>query len=84
MNISAELSFYPFTDDFKPPVRDVIKHLEQQPGVDVRPNRMSTQVFGSFEDVTAAINATMRWSFERYDSCVFVTKIMNSDRSPKD
>ncbi len=83
MLISAEISFYPLTDDFKQNVLDVIQQLQSYPDISVQPNRMSTQVFGEFEAVTQALNGTMQWSFERYGHAVFVSKIMRGDRSPK-
>ncbi len=82
MLISVELSFYPFADDFKAPVREVIAKLSTYPGLDVQANRMSTQIFGEFEDVTRALNDTMVWSFEEFGHCVFVAKYMQGDRRP--
>jgi uncharacterized protein YqgV (UPF0045/DUF77 family) len=83
MYISVEISFYPLTDDFKPPVTEVIEKLRSFPQVALISNRMSTQLFGEFSEVMAAINETMEWTFERYGHAVFVTKTMNADRRPK-
>lgn len=59
MYLSVQLSFYPLTDDFKPPVREVVKRL-QATGLEVYPNRMSTQVFGEFDAVMAALSDVMK------------------------
>ena len=49
MYLSVQLSYYPLADDFKPVVKEVVKRLEAT-GLEVHPNRMSTQVFGEFDD----------------------------------
>ncbi|WP_020408293.1 hypothetical protein [Hahella ganghwensis] len=83
MELSVELSFYPFNADFKPPVKDVIAKLNSFTDIEVHSNRMSTQVFGEFDKVMTALNQTMAWSFEKYGHCVFVAKYMQGDRRPK-
>ncbi|OZG72444.1 hypothetical protein BTA51_15060 [Hahella sp. CCB-MM4] len=83
MELSVELSFYPFDADFKPPVKDVIAKLTSFADIEVQPNRMSTQVFGEYQKVMNALNQTMAWSFEKYGHCVFVAKYMQGDRRPK-
>lgn len=83
MRISVELSFYPLREDFKPPVTDVIEKLKTFQGLEIYPNRMSTQIFGDFKPVTSALNQTMEWAFEQFGHTVFVAKIMHGDRSPK-
>ena len=83
MRISIELSFYPLAEEFKPPIKEVINKLQSYPAVEVHANRMSTQLFGEFKAVTTALNTTMQWSFEQFGQAVFVAKIMNADRSPK-
>lgn len=81
MYLSVQLSFYPLTDDFKPPVREVVKRL-QASGLDVYPNRMSTQVFGEFDTVMAALSEVMKWSFETYGKAAFAANFLEGDRRP--
>ena len=82
MILSVELSFYPFADDYKLPVKQVIAKLATYTDIEVQANRMSTQIFGDFEAVTQALNDTMVWSFEEFGHCVFVAKYMQGDRRP--
>ncbi|MGM0614164.1 thiamine-binding protein [Halomonas sp. CH40] len=82
MYLSVQLSFYPLTDDFKPPVREVVKRL-QESGLEVYPNRMSTQVFGEFDAVMAALSDVMKWSFETYGKAAFVANFLEGDRRPE-
>jgi uncharacterized protein YqgV (UPF0045/DUF77 family) len=83
MYISVELSFYPLREDFKPPVNDVIAKLQSFTNIEIHANRMSTQLFGEFKDVTEALNKTVEWSFSHYGFAVFVAKFMNGDRRPR-
>lgn len=82
MYLSVQLSYYPFNEDFKPPIKDVIARL-QGSGLEVYPNRMSTQVFGEFDAVMEALSDTMKWSFERYGKAVFVANFLEGDRRPR-
>ncbi|MDC0662932.1 thiamine-binding protein [Marinobacter sp. SS21] len=83
MYLSVQLSYYPFNGDFKPPIKEVIARL-QSSGLEVYPNRMSTQVFGEFDAVMQALSDTMKWSFERFGKAVFVANFLEGDRRPKD
>ncbi len=83
MYLSVQLSYYPFDANFKPPIKEVIARL-QDSGLEVYPNRMSTQVFGEFDAVMQALSDTMKWSFERFGKAVFVANFLEGDRRPKD
>lgn len=81
MYLSVQLSYYPLTNDVKPLVKDVVKRLEAS-GLEVYPNRMSTQVFGEFDAVMAALSEVMKWSFETYGKAVFTANFLEGDRRP--
>lgn len=82
MYLSVQLSYYPLKDDFKPPIKDIITRL-QASGLEVYPNRMSTQVFGEFDAVMQTLSDTMKWSFETYGKAVFVANFLEGDRRPR-
>ncbi len=82
MFLSVQLSYYPLKDDYKPPIRDLIARLEQT-GLEVYAGRMSTEIFGDYDEVMKVLSDTMKWSFETYGKSVFVAKIMEGDRRPK-
>ncbi|SHM34663.1 YkoF family thiamine/hydroxymethylpyrimidine-binding protein [Vreelandella subglaciescola] len=82
MYLSMQLSYYPLKDDFKPPVKEVIKRLEAS-GLEVYSNRMSTQVFGDFDAVMAALAELMKWSFETYGKAAFTANFLEGDRRPR-
>ncbi|MDR5876370.1 YkoF family thiamine/hydroxymethylpyrimidine-binding protein [Halomonas sp. CUBES01] len=82
MYLSVQLSYYPLADDFKPAVKEVVKRLEAS-GLEVHPNRMSTQVFGEFDAVMAALGEVMKWSFETHGKAVFTVNFLEGDRRPR-
>ncbi|MEA1082346.1 YkoF family thiamine/hydroxymethylpyrimidine-binding protein [Marinobacter qingdaonensis] len=82
MYLSVQLSCYPLKDDYKQPIWDLIARLEQT-GLEVYPGRMSTELFGEYDEVMKVLSDTMKWSFETYGKSVFVAKIMEGDRRPK-
>ncbi|PRY65113.1 thiamine-binding protein [Vreelandella songnenensis] len=82
MYLSVQLSYYPLADDFKPVVKEVVKRLEAS-GLEVYPNRMSTQVFGEFGAVMGALGEVMKWSFETHGKAAFVANFLEGDRRPR-
>lgn len=82
MFLSVQLSYYPLNDDYKPPIKEVIDRL-QQSGLEVYPNRMSTQVFGEYDEVMKTLSDTMKWSFETHGKAVFVANFLEGDRRPR-
>lgn len=79
MNISIDISYYPLTDKFVPPILDFISKLNQYSEIKVVTSGLSTQVFGSYDDVMRIITSEIKVSCELPHS-VFVLKIVNSDR----
>lgn len=82
MYLSVQLSCYPLKDDYKPPILELIERLKQT-GLEVYPGRMSTEIFGDYDEVMSVLSDTMKWSFETYGKSVFVAKIMEGDRRPR-
>lgn len=83
MYLSVQLSYYPLTDDFKPPIKAIVERLEQS-GLEVWANRMSTQIFGDYDAVMSVLSDAMKWSFETYGKAVFVANFMEGDRRPRE
>ncbi len=78
MHVAVELSLYPLTDQFVPPILDFIGRLRARPGLSVVTNSMSTQVSGEFDAVFEALNAEMRRTFEGDRRAVFVMKVIGT------
>lgn len=80
MKTSIDISYYPLNEEYKSPIKNFIKALEENDKIIVKPNKMSTHVFGEYDDVMAAITKCIKNAFELPDS-IFVLKIMNIDRN---
>jgi uncharacterized protein YqgV (UPF0045/DUF77 family) len=76
MHVAVELSLYPLTDRFVPPILDFIDRLQAHPGLTVVTNSMSTQVSGEFETVFAALRIEISASLARKERAVFVMKVL--------
>lgn len=51
MKASAELSLYPLVENYKERITDFVLRLKKHPGLEVRTNGMSTQIFGEYDDI---------------------------------
>jgi uncharacterized protein YqgV (UPF0045/DUF77 family) len=78
MRVAVDISLYPLTDDFIPPIQDVIERLNTHESIEVVTNPMSTQLRGEYDDVMAAISQEVKTSFENSPKVVFAIKILNN------
>jgi uncharacterized protein YqgV (UPF0045/DUF77 family) len=76
MDIAVELSLYPLDADYIPPIQDFIDRLNTHGGLKVVTNSMSTQVFGEYTRVMAALNEELRRTFETNEKAVFAMKVL--------
>ncbi|HYK99598.1 MAG TPA: YkoF family thiamine/hydroxymethylpyrimidine-binding protein [Steroidobacteraceae bacterium] len=80
MDIGVEISLYPLKTDYIPAVHQFLADLNAHQGLKVVTNSMSTQVFGAFEAVMAALRTALAAGFEplaaRSERAVFVMKII--------
>jgi uncharacterized protein YqgV (UPF0045/DUF77 family) len=80
MDIGVEISLYPLHADFVPMIREFLERLNRVPRLRIVTNSMSTQVFGTYEEVMAALHRELRTTFEalgsRSDKAVFVMKVL--------
>lgn len=79
MKISVEISYYPLVEEYKVPVKAFIANLKANEKLSVKPNSMSTHVFGEYDEVMAGITACIKEAFE-LPSSIFTLKILNLDR----
>ena len=76
MKIVAEISMYPLTSDYIPPIDDFLAQLNAEASVEVRTNRMSTQLYGDHDTVMDLLKRTTRSSRERFGGVAFVCKLL--------
>ncbi len=78
MRVAVDISLYPIADEFIPPIDDVIGRLNSHESLEVITNPMSTQVFGEYDVVMAALNREIKTTFELSPRAVFAIKILNN------
>ena len=76
MHVAVEMSLYPLTEQFIPPILDFIDRLKARPGLSVVTNSMSTQVSGEFETVFEALRVEIAASLAGRERAVFVMKVL--------
>ena len=80
MNIVADMSLYPLKDGPIPTIIEFIKDMRGQEGIEIVSNQLSSQISGSFEAVTAAVNHCMKKAMESPNTVVLVVKYLNIER----
>ena len=76
MHVAVELSLYPLTGEYIPPILEFIARLDARPGLEVSTNSMSTQVSGEFDAVFDALCKEMRATLAGDSRAVFVMKVL--------
>ena len=80
MNIVADMSLYPLKDGPIPTIIGFILEMREQEGIEIISNQLSTQVSGSFEAVTGAVNHCMRKVMATPGTVVLVVKYLNIEK----
>ena len=78
MQVAVDISLYPLTEDFIPPIQDVIDRLKSHANIVVTTNPMSTQLRGEYDDVMVALNMEVRETFDTVPKAVFAIRILNN------
>jgi uncharacterized protein YqgV (UPF0045/DUF77 family) len=76
MDIGVELSLYPLRDAYLPVIEQFIARLQGHAELRVVTNSMSTQVFGSYEQVMGLLGEQIRATFAEHGKAVFVMKVL--------
>lgn len=76
MDIGVEISLYPLTAEFIPPIEDFIRRINREGGLRIVTNSMSTQVFGPYDLVMGRLVRELRGTFETSAKAVFVMKVL--------
>jgi uncharacterized protein YqgV (UPF0045/DUF77 family) len=76
MDIAVELSLYPLNAEYIPPIKEFIDRLNADGRLKVVTNSLSTQVFGPYEVVFAALTRELQVTFANNHKSVFVMKVL--------
>lgn len=80
MKISVELTLTPLQDDYETPIIQFIQSLRNS-GLTVLENPLSTQVYGEYDEVMAAVSSKLKETFENVEHVLLNMKVVKSDRS---
>ena len=78
MRAAVEISMYPLTGEYIPPIQSFIDRLNTHPGLVVRTNALSTQIWGPLDSVMAILTEEMARSaaLAGAPQLVFVMKVL--------
>lgn len=79
MKVMVELSLYPLTGDFIPPIQAFIDRLNSYSSLEVTTCSTSTQVTGDYQDVMQILGSEMERTHREVGQAVFVAKFLNFD-----
>jgi uncharacterized protein YqgV (UPF0045/DUF77 family) len=75
MRAAVEISMYPLTGEYRPPIQDFIDRLNTHPDLTVRTNTLATQIWGELDHVMAVLTQEMTRSAQG-PQLVFVMKVL--------
>ena len=78
MRVAVDISLYPLTEDYIPPIKDVIDRLNRHADIEVVTNSMATQIRGEYSTVMDVLRAEIGTTFEELPHAVFAMKILNN------
>ena len=76
MQIAVDISLYPLTGEYIPPIKAFIERLGRHSGLAIDYNSLSTQVRGEFDTVFDALKAEVRETFSGPNRAVLVLKVI--------
>ena len=76
MRVAVEISMYPLTGDYRPPIQAFLDRLNSHPGLTVRTNSLATQIWGPLDQVMGILTQEMTRSAAEPPQLVFVMKVL--------
>jgi uncharacterized protein YqgV (UPF0045/DUF77 family) len=76
MRAAVEISMYPLTGDYYPPIQSFIDRLNTHAGLVVQTNALSTQIWGPLEEVMRVLTQEITRSAADSAQLVFVMKVL--------
>jgi uncharacterized protein YqgV (UPF0045/DUF77 family) len=86
MRAAIEISMYPLTREYLSPIQAFIDGLNTHPGLIVRTNALSTQIWGPLDEIMAVLTREMTRSTDAGGApqLVFVMKVLPGLAPPAD
>ena len=76
MRAAVDISMYPLTGDYRPPIQAFIDRLNTHPGLIVKTNSLATQIWGPLEQVMRILTEEMTRSATDGPQLIFVIKVL--------
>jgi uncharacterized protein YqgV (UPF0045/DUF77 family) len=76
MRAAVEISMYPLTGEYRPPIQAFIDRLNMHPGLIVKTNALATQLWGPLDQVMNVLTEEMARSANNGPQLVFVMKVL--------
>ena len=76
MRAAVEISMYPLTGDYRPPIQAFIDKLNTHPGLVVRTNALATQIWGPLKLVMSVLTEEIASAAADAPQLVFVMKVL--------
>lgn len=77
MQVSLDISLYPLTPEYKAPILAFIRALRVHEGFEVRTNPLSTQLYGDYAAVWAALGQELPRAFGAEHTSIAVIKVVS-------
>ena len=76
MQVTIDVSMYPFNSDFKPPIRDFISKINLHKDLEIETFPTSTVVQGDYWEAMEAIKDTISLCNDPPEKAVYVLKVI--------
>jgi uncharacterized protein YqgV (UPF0045/DUF77 family) len=76
MQITIELSMYPFKEDYKTHIKDFIDEINKRSGMVINTFPTATLVHGEYGLVMDTLKKMIAWSYDTHGRQVFVAKFI--------
>ena len=76
MRAAVEISMYPLTGDYRPPIQAFIDRLNTHPGLIVKTNSLATQIWGPLDQMMNVLTEEMTRSAAGASQLIFVMKVL--------
>jgi uncharacterized protein YqgV (UPF0045/DUF77 family) len=82
MRAAVEISMYPLTGAYRPPIEDFIDRLNTHSGLVVKTNDLATQIWGPLDRIMGVLTEEMTRSAGNPVQLVFVMKVLPGLAAP--
>jgi uncharacterized protein YqgV (UPF0045/DUF77 family) len=76
MRAAVEISMYPLTGDYRAPIQAFIDRLNAHPGLTIRTNALSTQIWGLLDQIFSVLAQEIDRAAACAPQLVFVMKVL--------